>query len=123
LLVTVTGILTLVTPFVAWKVSQLQSGSQRTETRATEAAAQSESAKTAARATDREIADLKAQRQADWLYFIAIMRKQGVEVRRPDGWPKPPELATEAPLRKPGKVSDGVVLTIKTPLPTVKATP
>jgi hypothetical protein len=119
----VTGILTIAAPFVAWKVSQLQNGAQRTENRATEAAAQSESAKTAARATDKEIAELKAQRQADMLWLIAVLRKQGIEARKPENWPDVPVLETEAPLRKPGKIDGGVVLIVKTPPATVKATP
>lgn len=123
LLVAITGILTILTPFLAWKIAQLQGNAQRTETQASEASKTSEAAKLVATSRDRELADLKAQRQADVLYFLAILRKQGVEVRKPDGWGDLPPLDTEAPLRKPGKVSDGVVLTIKTPPPSVKASP
>jgi hypothetical protein len=94
---------------------QAKRDTERAQVQVTEAVKTSESAKEKTTDAREEIAGLKAQRQADQLYFIAIMRKLGVHVRKPDGWPDPPVLSVTAPIRKPGQVDDGTSLMVNTP--------
>jgi hypothetical protein len=119
LMLAIAGLLVAVAaPCALWLTNaamKAESATKRTEVQATEAVKTSESAKVQTTDANQEIAALKAQRQADQLYFIAVMRKLGIHVRKPDGWPDPPTLNVTAPIRKPGQVDDGTSLTVNTP--------
>lgn len=121
LMLAVAGLLVAVAaPCALWLTNaamQAERDTRRTQVQATEAVKTSEIAKVQTRGNDKEIDDLKLQLAAERSYNREVLRRMGVQIPKRPGDPDPPELKTETPLAKPGKISGAPVLVVTTPPP------
>lgn len=76
-----------------------------------------ESGAQTAATTSREVEDLKEQLRNERAYNRELWRLQGVEVPKRPGDPEAPKIETEAPLRRPGKLTRGPQVIVTTPPP------
>lgn len=113
LMMAITGILTLVTPFVAWKVTTAQGNTERTEVKSTQAANVAESAKTEAKTNGQAIEELWTEIRRERAQTREVFRQNGVIYPKVEGDPAPPAFKRTVPLRKPGVVSPGPVLILE----------
>lgn len=121
LMMAVAGLLVAIAaPCALWLTNaavKAESDTKRSQVQVTEAVKTSESAKVQTSSTDKELAATKAELTKFKLYTIVLQRRQGVNIRLPDGVREEdlPKLDFEAPLRRPGEVKPGATLIVQTP--------
>jgi hypothetical protein len=115
-----TALASLGVPLGIWlttKTKALESAQTRDAPVIKDAAAAAGSAKAESSGTDQRLDVLEKQRAQERAYNRALLQRMGVDVPKRAGDPEPPKLETESPNRKPGTVTRGPVLVVKTPPP------
>ncbi len=120
LVAVLTALAALGAPMGIWltaKASALEKAQERQAERAKDTTATASSAKAESRDAAKELDALKQQLAAERAYNREVLRRMGVQIPKRDGDPDPPTIETESPLRKPGTVTPGPVLVVKTAPP------
>lgn len=115
-----TAMAALGVPLGIWltaKAGELERAQERQAEKSKDTAATAGSAKVEASGTDKRVDELEKQLAAERAYNRGIWKLQGIEVPKRPGDPDPPKIDAETPLRKPGTVTKGPVLVVKTPPP------
>jgi hypothetical protein len=99
------------------KATSLEHTQARQGERTKDATATAASAKVESSGADKELDELKQQLAAERSYNREVLRRMGVQIPKRPGDPDAPELKTDTPLPKPGKVSGAPVLVVTTPPP------
>lgn len=118
------GLLTALTalgaPLGIWltaKATAAETAQQRQGKAAQDATTTASSAKAESSTVSKEIDELRQRERARRAYDREVFRRMGVIIPKVEGDPDPPQLDVEVPLRKPGTVTPGPVLIVKTPPP------
>lgn len=115
-----TALAALGAPFGIWltaKTTAAESAQARQSATTKEASTTASSAKAESSTASKELDELRKQLAAQRAYDREVWRRMGIIVPKRDGDPDPPQLDVEVPLRKPGTVTPGPVLVVKTPPP------
>ncbi len=108
------------TPLGIWltaKATANESAQQRQGKAAQDATTTASSAKAESSTASKELEELRLWKRSKRAYDREVFRRMGVIIPKVEGDPDPPQLDVEVPLRKPGTVTPGPVLIVKTPPP------